>query len=410
MTALDENPRIASRFRGVTGGLLSPVTKADVGETAGRLLEQGYDVLAWADPFFPDRSLPASVQAAMLAAIERGMPEHYTMPIGDLGLRTTIAARIAARTGLEVDPRRHVIVTPGSDSGLLLALMPLLEPGDEVLVPDPSYPSNARNVELLGGVPVLVPLDPEDGYQLDVAALERARTDRTRVVLLSHPNNPTGTVFRRERLVALAEWLVAHDLALVSDQAFEDHVYDGVEMVTPAALAGMWERTVTVCSISKGLGLSGLRVGYVVADTPFMDVYYGAAVNVIGATSTLSQAGAVAALEDPTILPVYRTSLLEHRGVAWRLLSDIPGVRATWPESGILLWLDVSALGSGADVSAYLLEHAHVLVNDGAAYGPSGVGYIRLVFGCYRDSARLGSVLTRVRVALLELAAARGVR
>ena len=399
---------IATRFRHVTGGLLSPVSKADVGETAGRLLEQGYDVLAWADPFFPDRSLPASVRAAMLAEIEAGLPEHYTMPIGDLGLRRTIAARIAATTGLQVDPQRHVIVTPGSDSGLLLALMPLLEPGDEVLVPDPSYPSNVRDVEILGAVPVTVPLDAADGYRLDVAAFERARTERTRVVLLSHPNNPTGTVFRREWLEELAAWIVANDLVLVSDQAFEDHVYDDLEMVTPATLPGMWERTISVYSISKGLGLSGLRVGYVVADTPFMDVYYGAAVNVVGATSTVSQAGAVAALQDPTILPANRAQLLEHREVAWRLLHDVPGVRATWPESGILLWLDVSALGSGAEVADHLVRSARVLVNDGAAYGPSGADHVRLVFGCYRSAAQLETVLTRVRAALLELAAERG--
>ncbi|MBN8881455.1 MAG: aminotransferase class I/II-fold pyridoxal phosphate-dependent enzyme, partial [Salana multivorans] len=189
---------------------------------------------------------------------------------------------------------------------------------------------------------------------------------------------------------------------------FEDHVYDDLEMVTPATLPGMWERTISVYSISKGLGLSGLRVGYVVADTPFMDVYYGAAVNVVGATSTVSQAGAVAALQDPTILPANRAELLEHREVAWRLLHDVPGVRATWPESGILLWLDVSALGSGAEVADHLVRNARVLVNDGAAYGPSGADHVRLVFGCYRSAAQLETVLTRVRAALLELAAERG--
>ncbi|WP_108718005.1 pyridoxal phosphate-dependent aminotransferase [Miniimonas sp. S16] len=398
--------RVARHVRHVSGGLLRPATKADVGETAGTLLAQGYDLLAWADPFFPDRSLPRSVREAMVAEIERGSAEHYTMPVGALDLRRALADKVAKVNGLTVDPQRNLMVTPGSDSGLLLALLPLIEPGDEVLVPDPSYPSNARDVELLGGVPVTVELDPAAGFQLDVARFEAARTDRTRVVLLTHPNNPTGTVFRRERLEALARWIVEHDLMLVCDQAFEDHVYDGLEMVTPAALPGMWARTVTVFSLSKGLGLSGLRVGYLVADEALMDFYYGAAVNVVGATSTVSQAGALAALTDPTIVPGVRDALLAHRDIAWQELGQIEGVRATWPESGFLLWLDVSSLGSGADVAAHVLDSARVIVNDGAAYGASGAGCLRIVFGCYRDSERLRAVLRRVRSALEELRAA----
>src|SRR5690606_29409974 len=110
----------------------------------------------------------------------------------------------------------------------------LLEPGDEVLVPDPSYPSNAVNCSLLGAVPVPVPLDAADGWQLDVEAMRAAVTPRTRMVVLTHPNNPTGTVMRRERLEALRDLIVEKDLVLVCDQAFEDFVFDGIELVTPA--------------------------------------------------------------------------------------------------------------------------------------------------------------------------------
>ncbi len=150
-----------------------------------------------------------------------------------------------------------------------------LNPGDEVLVPDPSYPSNFLNPKLMGAVPVPVPLDKKNGYQFDMAAFEQAVSPRTKMVLFTHPNNPTATVFRRKGLEALAEFVIRHDLILVVDQAFEDMIFDGVEFVSPASLPGMWERTVTVCSISKGMGLSGLRVGYIVACDAFMDVYYG---------------------------------------------------------------------------------------------------------------------------------------
>lgn len=396
--------RLTSRFAPLSGGLFADITKADVGEATAELMAQGYDVLAWADPYFPERSLPASVEEAMVLALRTGAPEHYTMPIGSLELRTELARKVARVNGLDVDPRRNIIVTPGSDSGLLFAMMPFLEPGDEVLIPDPSYPSNFGNASLLGAVAVPVPLDAANGYQLDVAAFAERITPRTRMVVLTHPNNPTGTVFRRDLLEQLSALIVEHDLVLVCDQAFEDHVFDEAELVTPAALPGMFERTVTVFSISKGLGLSGLRVGYLVADEQIMDRFYGAAVNVIGATSTLSQVGAVAALRDPSILERNRAAFDQRRRLAHELLSDIPGVRIELAPSGFLSWLDVSELGTAEEVAAHLRERARVVVNEGTAYGSLGAGHLRIVHGSIGDDARARAALNRVRVALLELA------
>ncbi|MFD1211134.1 pyridoxal phosphate-dependent aminotransferase [Arthrobacter sp. GCM10027362] len=392
------------RFRPLQGGLFSAVSKADVGEGVGDLIKAGVDVMAWADPFFPDPSIPPSVQAAMAEALASGLPSHYTMPIGSLDLRRAIAKKLAARNGIAADPSRNVLVTPGSDSGLLYAMMPFLEQGDEVLIPDPSYPSNFMNCRLLGAVPVSVPLRAEDGYQLDIAALETALTPRTKMVLLSHPNNPTSTVFRRETLEALARFIVGNDLILVCDQAFEDHVFDDVEMVSPAALPGMWERTVTVFSISKGLGLSGFRVGYLAADDRIMDALYGGAVNVLGATNTLSQIGAVAAFEDETILPAYFQILDRRRQLAHATFSAVSGVRMQMPESGMLSWLDVRALGTAAEVSAHILKHARVLVNEGEPYGSEGAGHLRIVHGCFLDEDRAQAAYARIGAALHLLA------
>ncbi|GAA3669191.1 pyridoxal phosphate-dependent aminotransferase [Arthrobacter ginkgonis] len=388
------------RFSPLEGGLFSSVSKADVGEGAGELIKAGVDVMAWADPFFPDPSIPASVQTVMAEAVASGLPSHYTMPIGSADLRGVIAGKLGTRNGITADPSRNILVTPGSDSGLLYAMMPFLEQGDEVLVPDPSYPSNFANCRLLGAVPVSVPLRAEDGYQLDPAALEAALTPRTKMVLISHPNNPTGTVFRRDTLEALARFVVAHDLILVCDQAFEDHVFDNIEMVSPATLPGMWERTVTVFSVSKGLGLSGFRVGYLVADDRIMDVLYGGAVNVLGATSTLSQIGAAAALKDETILPAYFDILDRRRRLAHAAFSAVPGVRMQMPESGILSWLDIRALGTATEVSAHILRTARVLVNEGEPYGAEGAGHLRIVHGCFMDETRAVDAYSRIAGAL----------
>lgn len=391
-------------FRSLEGGLFNSVGKADVGEGVGQLLEQGIDILAWADPFFPDPSIPESVQQVMVDAIKSGYPSHYSMPIGMKELRREIARKVHLQTGLDIDPSRNVIVTPGSDSGLLYAMMPFISPGDEVLVPDPSYPSNFLNPTLLGAKTVAVPLDARHGYAIDIAEFEKRTNRNTKMVLLTHPNNPTTTVFDREQLEALAGFIIRRNLILVCDQAFEDHIFDGRQFVSPATMEGMWERTVTVCSISKGLGLSGFRIGYIYAHDRIMDVLYGGAVNVLGASATITSIGAVQALRETEYLKSLTTRHDRRRMLAYECFSKIPGVKMSPSESGILSWLDVSRLGSSDEVVAFLLEHAKVLVNSGVPYGTQGEGHIRVVTSCFADDAKAMEVFSRMADALSLLA------
>lgn len=405
---MDIKKKMNPNFRDLQGGLFLKVAKADVGEGAGDFRKNGGDNMAWADPFFPDPSIPECVMTAMKAALEGGFPSHYTMPIGMLELRQALAKDIRARTGLAIDPSRNVIVTPGSDSGLLYAMMIFLKEGDEVLVPDPSYPSNFLDPRLLGAVTVPVPLYEENDYQIDIREFEKRLTDRTKMVLISHPNNPTTTVFRRESMEALCRFVVEHDLILVSDQAFQDHIYDGIEFVHPATLPGMWERTVTVCSISKGLGLSGFRIGYIYAEEHIMDVLYGGAVNVLGAPCTLSSIGAIAALEDTAYLQEVYTRLERRRHLAYEILGDIPGVGMKLPESGILSWLNVSRLGTDAEVAARLREDAKIMVNEGSPYGQQGRGHIRIVTACFARDEDARERLLRIRQVLQTMAAEKG--
>ena len=405
---MDIKQKMNSRFRDLQGGLFLKVAKADVGEGTGDFQKAGGDNMAWADPFFPDPSIPESVMAAMQKALAGGFPSHYTMPIGMLELRQALAKDVSEKTGMPIDPSRNLIVTPGSDSGLLYAMMPFLEEGDQVMVPDPSYPSNFLDPKLLGAVTVPVPLLEEDNYQPDIREFEKRLTDKTKMVLISHPNNPTTTVFRREAMEALCRFIVEHDLILVSDQAFQDHIYDGIEFVHPATLPGMWERTVTVCSISKGLGLSGFRIGYLYAEEHIMDVLYGGAVNVLGAPCTLSSIGAIAALEDRAYLQDVYRRLERRRDLAYELLSGIPGVEMKLPESGILSWLNVSRLGTDEEVAARIREDAKILINEGSPYGQQGKGHIRIVTACFADDADAKVRLLRIRKVLMTMAAEKG--
>lgn len=406
---MDIKSKMNGRFRDLQGGLFLEVTKADVGEGAGNFMRDGGDIMAWADPFFPDPAIPDSVKEVLHKAVDDGFSAHYSMPIGDYNLRATLAESITQMTGLPIDPSRNVLVTPGSDSGLLFAMMPFISEGDEVMVPDPSYPSNFLDPTLLGGVTVPVPLYEEDNYQIRIEEFEKRLTPKTKMVLISHPNNPTTTVFRRESVQALCDFIIKNDLILVSDQAFQDHIFDGIEFVHPATLPGMWERTLTVCSISKGIGLSGFRIGYIYTDDHIMDVLYGAAVNVIGASSTLSTLGAIAAVKDKAYLASNYERLERRRRIAFDILGSIPGVSMKMSESGILSWLNISRLGTAEEVSNRIMSDAKIMINQGTPYGAQGEGHIRIVTACFAKDEDAILRFERIRDVLTKMAQEKGI-
>lgn len=390
-------------YAALQGGLFAQVTKADVGGAFAELQRQGVSMMGWADPFYPDPSVPPHLLRKAVETLEAGFVSHYTMPIGNEQLKEEIAKKLARENGMQVDPQRNVLITPGSDSGLLYAMMPFIGAGDEVLVPDPSYPSNFLNAELLGGRSVPVPLDADNNYRINIDAFEAAVTPNTKMVLLTNPNNPTTTVFLREDLEKLAQFICRHDLICVADQAFESTVFDGREMVSIATLPGMKDRTVTVFSISKGMGLSGFRVGYLVACDTIMDVLYGGAVNVLGATNTLFQLVAIEAFRDPSFIQTYNQKHDRRRKYAYEVFSKVPGVKLTMPESGFMCWLDVSALGDSSDIYAYLIREARVACNDGKPYGRQGHGHLRLIIGCYWDDQKAFDAIDRMAAALARL-------
>ncbi|MDV7105856.1 pyridoxal phosphate-dependent aminotransferase [Vibrio sp. TH_r3] len=391
------NKHMKDAFASVSGGLFDEVIKADVGEGAGKILESGGTILAWADPDFPDPAMPKSVQNALMESVQLGISSHYVMPIGPRELRVAIANKIQSQTGLNLDPSRNIIVTPGSDSGLFYAMYPFLEKGDEVLIPTPTYPNNLVNVSLMGANAVQVPTSPQDNYQIRRADLEKHLTPKTKMLAICHPNNPTSVVYREDSIMEICEFVIENDLILVCDQAFEDIIFDGIKFVSPAAIEGMLERTVTVCSLSKGYGLSGLRIGYIYTSDKLIDKYYGAAVNILGAPSHLSCAGALAALNDHSIIAERTTRLEKRRDMITDIFNSIPGVECKKPESGILQWLDVNAVGDGEEITQFVLKDQNVLVNPGGQYGKGFEGHLRLIYGCFRDDEKIIEACERVK-------------
>lgn len=393
--------KMISAFKNAEGGLFSSVEKADVGSSYQEMEKQGVSLMGWADPFMPDKSLPEHVEKALIEAIKDQSAPHYTAPIGNSDLKKKIAEKLKRVNNMDVDPERNILITPGSDSGLYFAILPFIHDRDEVIIPSPSYPNNFLAVEIMGGKVVPVELNASDGYQLDISKMEEVVSDKTKMVIIAHPNNPTTTVYNRDSLEKLQAFLIKHDLILVCDQAFEDFTYEN-EMITPASLEGLFERTISVFSFSKGMGLSGLRVGYIVCSDIIMDSMFANAVGVVGATSTSAQKAIIAAMEHPEFMQEFSDAFDYRRHKAYEILNSIPNVSIDLPESGFLCWLDVSKLGDSSDIVSYLVEKAKVSVNDGLNYGPGGAGHLRIVLGVYKDNKKVVDSLERIKSVLIE--------
>ncbi len=400
--------KMTPAFQKCEGGLFSKVEKADVGDAVEKNAALGIENMAWADPFYPAPSVPQHVQQAMIETINSGFASHYTIPMGNFELKKEIATKLLKTNGIKADPQRNILVTPGSDSGLYFAMLPFINKGDEVMIIDPSYPNNFQNTEIMGGVCVTVPVYEKDAYQFNIEEFEKRVSDKTKMIVLSNPNNPTTTVYRKEKLVELAKFAVKHDLIVVVDQAFEDFCFDDIEMVSIATLPDMWERTVTVCSLSKGMGLSGLRVGYIVADDRVIDKMIGATVTVLGATNTVAQHGAIAALKNPEFMSAYYNTFNNRRQLTYKYLHDIPGVSMRLSESGFLSWVNIEKLGTNSEIMNYLSDKAQVTINSGNPYGQQGKGYIRIVHGVFATEKELENTLVRMRKALIDLAGEKG--
>jgi aspartate/methionine/tyrosine aminotransferase len=355
----------------------------------------------WADPFRPDDTVPPHVKKAVIECLNSNAA-HYTYPIGDQILREELAKRIKKINDLDVDPNEHITVCSGSDTAFIFSMRPFINPGagDEVLISTPTYANDYDVAPLCGGKTVLVPGKMEHNYALDMDEFEKRVSNRTKMVLITNPNNPTGTVYTRKNMEELADFVKRHNLILVTDQCFEDIVYGGREMVTVAALPDMFERTILISSLSKGMGLCGFRVGYIVADSEITDVLHATAVQFLGAPNTMAQAGIVAALKDPSFMEEQWTEYNIRVKLIAEILDQIPHIRYPMPEGGFYFWIDVSHYGTSNEIVRYLVEEASVLVSPGDGFGSDSC--IRLIFAALADREECLNAVRSIRDAFLK--------
>jgi aspartate aminotransferase len=359
---------------------LAPSPTLAVSDRARQLKAQGIDVidLGGGDPDF---ITPEHIRAAATEAMNAG-DTHYVASVGIPGLRRAIAEKLRADNGIDVEPNGEIIVTPGGKQALFAATLALVEPGVDVLIPEPAWVSYGPMVELAGGRPIAVPLDPDDGWRLTADRLAQALTPATRILLLNSPNNPTGRVLQDDELAAAAHFAQEHDILVFSDEIYEKILFDGNRHTSIAALPGMAERTLVFNGFSKAYAMTGWRLGYVAGPRPYLaQIEKVHSHSVTCATSFVQQAGIVA-LTGPQQFIVEMVAAWDRRRRNLAAgLNRISGVRCSLVEGAFYAFADVRGTGlDSIETSDLLLREAHVAVTPGIAFGAAGEGHVRLSF------------------------------
>jgi aspartate aminotransferase len=349
----------------------------------------------------PDFDTPPHIVDAAADALRAGRT-RYPDNRGEIRLREAVAAKLSRDRGVTYDPATEVLITTGATLGIHAALTALLEPGDDVVLPEPIYDAYQSPIRLAGGTARFVPASLADGrFSVGAAAIEAALTPASRVLLLNTPWNPVGTVFREPELRAIADVVVRRNLTLVSDEIYEAITYDGCRHVSPASLGPeVRARTVVVNSLSKTYAMTGWRTGYCAGPAEVIQrMFLVLQQSSRGPATFVQDAATVALAASQDTVADMRAEYARRRRQVIETLAGVPRVRVLPPEGGFFAMLDARGLGIGSNElrRRLLLDHGVAVVH-GAAYGPTGEGTLRVSFGSGGDTLTQG--LERLRLGL----------
>jgi aspartate/methionine/tyrosine aminotransferase len=352
----------------------------------------------------PDFDTPVNVREAAKLAIDGGRT-HYAPFAGIPELRSAIADDVTARRGFEVAPDR-VFVTVGGKGVMYYAILALIDPGDEVIVPDPGYPIYASVTRFVGGTAVPIPIRQANDFRLDVDELVSLVTPRTRLIVLNSPANPTGGVLTREDLERIAAVARERDLCVLSDEIYSRIQYQG-EHLSIASLPGMAERTILLDGFSKTYAMTGWRLGYAVVPEWLAFGFGRLIINSVSSATTFAQVGAVEALRGPQdAVDAMVAEFRARRDLVVDGLNSLPGIRCLRPAGAFYAFPDVSGTGrTGDELAQLLLNEAGVSVLSGTAFGEVGIDHIRLSYATSRE--QLARAIEKMRAVLEPVAAGR---
>jgi len=362
---------------------------------ARRLEAQGRDIVHL-EIGEPDFATPDNIVEAAVSALQAGYT-HYTPAGGILEARQAVAGFVHKRLGVEVDPA-EVVLVPGSKNILLFTLLACIEPGDEVIYPDPGYPVYASLVNFVGAVGVPIRLREERGFRMDLEELASVVTPRTRLLVVNTPQNPTGGILTREDVEFIGRLAVERDLLVIADEIYSQLVYDGFEHVSLLSQPGMKERTVLMDGMSKAYAMCGWRLGYGVSPRELAAKMETLMINSSSCAAAFTQMATIEALESPESERAVQAMVEKFRArrdLVVDGLNRIPGLRCARPDGAFYAFPNIEATGMPEkEMADRLLDQAGVAVLPGTAFGPAGKGYIRLAYT--QGEADLQKALERI--------------
>ena len=336
--------------------------------------------LSWARPA---AGTPKHIDEAACRAVREGLVSGYSASIGLPELRQAIVEKLERDNNIKADPS-EVMVTVGAIEGLGAAVMALLDPGDEVLIPSPNYSTHAQQAALASAVPVYVPTIEEKGFRLNVDAFREAVTERSKAIMFCTPSNPTGAVYEEEELRALGELALEENLAILVDESYEYFTFDGVEHFSIASVPELREKTVSCFTFTKTYAMTGWRIGYVLAKTELVTQMLKAHIPFCICAPVVSQYAALGALRGPQdCVQKFKQKYLDLRDLTCQRLDRLESVFEYQRPKGSYCMFPKILLEEGSDSLSFckrLLLEGRVSTTPGVAFGPTGEGHLRITF------------------------------
>jgi aminotransferase len=350
----------------------------------------------------PDFAPPKQALKACWKALKEGKM-HYTPISGIPELRDAIAEKMWNEYGLKYNPESEILVSAGGTEALFLALFSLVNPGDEVLIPDPGFVCYEPNVYLADGVPVSFPLLEDAGFKPRVSDVMSLVTQKSRVIIFNFPNNPTGSVLSYDEAAALAKVAVNRDLIVISDEVYEKIVYDEAKHYCLAAFPGMRERTIIVNSFSKTYAMTGLRIGFVCGPEELISTLWLVHHYAVTCVDGISQYAALAAMKgSQNFVKDMVREFDRRRLLVYKRLNEIEGFRCALPKGAFYVFPNIKDFKvSSEEFADFLLREAKVAVVPGSTFGSYGEGYIRISFAASYE--QLEEALNRIERAVKKL-------
>lgn len=350
----------------------------------------------------PDFSPPKSAVEIGFKAAKEGKT-HYTPTNGIPELREALAQKAHREYGLDYDPNSEILITSGGIEAIFLAIFGFVNPGDEVLIPDPGFVCYEPCVRLAGGVPVSIPLLEQNEFKPSIDDVMSLITDKSRVIILNYPNNPTGATLSLDDAASLAKIAVERDLLVISDEVYEKILYDGAEHHSLAAFPGMHERTLVVNSFSKTYAMTGLRIGFIYGPKELLSPLWLIHQHTIACVNSIAQYVALAALEGPQ--DFVREMVREfdrRRQMVYKRLNEMGGFNCALPKGAFYVFPNIKNLGMPSEQFVeYLVKQARVLTVPGSSFGRYGEGYIRISYAAAYE--QLEEAMDRVEKAVKKL-------